>query len=113
MNTDGQPGKHFGLRALRALKWLLFGIEVLLVWVLCNTLFLVPIPFGAQQKLIAGAAALLSALAAWASGSISQTIATRQIRSAPGVLSTPPVAICIFVLSVVAVIKVISVFAGG
>jgi hypothetical protein len=33
----------------RFFKWLLFAVEIFLLWVLCNTLFLVPGPYKANE----------------------------------------------------------------
>ena len=52
----------------RFFKWLLFAVELFLLWVLCNTLFLVPGPYYGERGVIIIAAALLATVVGWGSG---------------------------------------------
>jgi len=101
---------HTPTRTFRFLKWLLFMVEIFLLWVLCNTLFLVPGPYKGERGVIIIVAALLAAVAAWGSGRMfgSET-APFSLRKT---LSTPPVVICIFVLTVASVVMIVAILAN-
>jgi hypothetical protein len=54
------PTRTFGF-----FKWLLFAVEIFLLWVLCNTLFLVPGPYKGERGVIIIVTALPAAVVAW------------------------------------------------
>jgi hypothetical protein len=97
-------------RTFRFFKWLLFAVEIFLLWVLCNTLFLVPGPYKGERGVIIIVAALLAAVVAWGSGRM--FVPENAPSSLPKSLSTPPAVICIFVLAVAAVVMVVAIFAN-
>jgi hypothetical protein len=99
------PTRTFGF-----FKWLLFAVEIFLLWVLCNTLFLVPGPYKGERGVIIIVTALLAAVVAWGSG---RMFGLKNTPSSLGkTLSTPPAVICIFVLAVTAVVMVVAVVAN-
>jgi hypothetical protein len=98
-------------RAIRIVKWLLFGVELFLLWVLCNTLFLVPGPYRGERGVIIAASAVLAALAAWTSGRLFQRSSTDGSPSLGKTFSSPPVVICIFVLAVASIVMTVAILA--
>jgi len=94
----------------RFLRWVLFVIEIFCLWVLCNTLFLVPGPYRGERGIIIVVAALLAATIAWCSGKMFNASKTPSPTSKT--ISTPPMAICIFVLVVAAIVMTVAVFAN-
>ncbi len=111
MNTDERLNTHHTTRAFDFFKWLLFGIEIFLLWVLCNTLFLVPGSYIGERGLIIGVSALLSAVVAWTSGRMFQSTSSDGSTSLGKTLSAPPVVICIFVLAVAGLTMAIALLA--
>jgi hypothetical protein len=86
------------------------AVEIFLLWVLCNTLFLVPGPYKGERGVIIIVTALLAAVVAWGSG---RMFGPKNTPSSLGkTLSTPPAVICIFVLAVTAVVMVVAVVAN-
>ena len=65
MNTDNDRHRT---RASSFFKWLLFGLELFLLWMLFNTIFVVPGWNPGKRIKTAVVLAILSAVAAWASG---------------------------------------------
>ena len=98
-------------RTVRFVKWLSFGVEIFLLWVLCNTLFLVPGPYRGERGIIIVVAAVLAALFSWASGRLFQRISTGGAPSLSKTFSSPPVVICIFVLVVATVVMTVALLA--
>jgi hypothetical protein len=96
-------------RAVRIFKWLLFGVEIFLLWVLCNTLFLVPGPYRGERGVIIAVATVLAALVAWTSGRLFQRPSTDGSRSLGKTFSSPPMVICIFVLAVASVVMAVAI----
>jgi hypothetical protein len=97
-------------RVVRVFKWILFGVEIFLLWVLCNTLFLVPGPYRGDRGIIIVVSAVLAALVSWSSGRLFQRTSTD---GAPlsKTFSSPPVVICIFVLVVATVVMTVAILA--
>lgn len=98
-------------RAVRVFKWLLFAVELFLLWVLCNTLFLVPGPYRGDRGIIIAVSAVLAALVSWASGRLFQRTSTAVAASLRKTFSSPPVVICIFVLVVATVVMTVAILA--
>ena len=98
-------------RAVRVFKWILFGVEIFLLWVLCNTLFLVPGPHRGDRGIIIVVSAVLAALVSWASGRLFQRTSTDGAPSLSKTFSSPPVVICIFVLVVATVVMTVALLA--
>jgi hypothetical protein len=96
-------------RAVRVFKWLLFGVEIFLLWVLCNTLFLVPGPYRGDRGIIIAVSAVLAALVSWTSGRLFQR--TDGAPSLSKTFSSPPVVICIFVLAVATIVMTVAILA--
>jgi hypothetical protein len=94
----------------RFFKWLLFAVEIFLLWVLCNTLFLVPGPYKGERGVIIIVAALLAGIVAWGSGKM---FGSQNATPSTGkTLTTPPAVICIFVLVIAAVVMVVAILAN-
>jgi len=98
-------------RTVRVFKWLLFGVELFLLWVLCNTLFLVPGPYRGDRGIIIVVSAVLAALVSWTSGRLFQRTSTDGAPSLGKTFSSPPVVICIFVLAVATVVMSMAILA--
>lgn len=111
MNQDAPVKRQSRRRFLRTLKWLSFGLELFLLWVLCNSLFLVPGPYAGPRGLMIGGAALLSTGAAWISGRMFHGSGNGSVPFR-GVLSTPPAVICMFVVCVAATVMAMAVLAN-
>ena len=99
-------------RTVRIFKWLLFGVEIFLLWVLCNTLFLVPGPYRGERGIIIVVAAMLAALVSWTSGRLFQRASTDGAPSLSKTFSSPPVVICTFVLAVATVVMTVALLAS-
>ena len=111
MNSDEVQDTSRSTRAVRLFKWLSFGVEIFLLWVLCNTLFLVPGPYRGERGIIIVVSAVLAALVSWASGRLFQRASTRGVPSPSSLFSSPPVVICIFVLAVTTVVMTVALLA--
>jgi hypothetical protein len=111
MNADEVVTTHRSVRAVLFLKWLMFVVEIFLLWVLCNTLFLVPGPYAGERGLIIAVTAPLAAAVAWTSGRLFQSSSTNESASLGKILSSPPVVICIFVFCVASIVMAVSVLA--
>jgi hypothetical protein len=112
MNTDEHLNSHHPGRASSVFKWLLFGVEIFLLWVLCNTLFLVPGPYIGDRGAIIVVSAVLATLVAWTSGRLFQRTSADRAPSLSKTFSSPPVAICIFVLAVATVVMTVAILAS-
>ncbi len=99
-------------RTVRVFKWVLFGVELFLLWVLCNTLFLVPGPYRGDRGIIIVVAAVLAALVSWTSGRLFQRTSTDGVPPLSKTFSSPPVVICIFALAVAAVVMTVTILAS-
>lgn len=91
----------------RLFKWPLFGVELFLLWTFCNTLFLFPAPFWGERGVIIAVAAFLASGAAFVSGRMFFTVTDRDSSLMRNLMSSPPVVICVFVLSVATVMFVL------
>jgi hypothetical protein len=111
MNSNEVADTDHPTRAVRVFKWLSFGVELFLLWVLCNTLFLVPGPYRGVRGIMIAVSALLAALVSWTSGRLFQRTSTDGATSLSKTVSSPPVVICIFVLSVATVVMVVALLA--
>ena len=109
MGNNKIHGTRTSLRAVVFFKWLLFGAELFLLWVLCNTLFLVPGPYFGFRGGIIAASTILSGSLAWASGRLFLVGSTREPASARRVIASPPAVICILVLSAASIVMIIAV----
>jgi MFS superfamily sulfate permease-like transporter len=95
--------------AVRTFKWLLFAVEIFLLWVLCNTLFLVPGPYRGDRGIIIAVSTVLAAVVAWTSGRLFQRPSPDGSRSLGKTFSSPPVVICIFVLAVASIVMAVAI----
>ncbi len=111
MNRGGISDPSSRTHLIRVLKWLLFAVELFILWVLCNTLFLVPGPLVGARGLIILVAAPLAAGVAWASGRMFQILPSDEPVRISSILSSPPVVICIFVLSVATLATTVGILA--
>lgn len=111
MNSNEVVDTNRPTRAVRVFKWLLFGVELFLLWVLCNTLFLVPGPYRGDRGIIIAVSALLAALVSWTSGRLFQRTSADDGPSLSKTFSSPPVVICIFVLAVATVVMTVALLA--
>jgi len=98
-------------RTVRVFKWLSFGVELFLLWVLCNTLFLVPGSYRGERGIIIVVSAVLAALVSWMSGRLFQRTSTGDSPSLSKTFSSPPLVICIFVLVVATVVMTVALLA--
>jgi hypothetical protein len=101
IKADSHP--NVAVRAFRFLKWPLFAIELFLLWMLFNAVFVAPGLHPNERIRMAAVLATLSASTAWASGRLFQGVSSDGRSSRGQIFATPPVVICIFVLSVTAV----------
>jgi hypothetical protein len=93
-------------------KWLLFAMEMVLLWAMCNGLFLVPGPYYGPRGEATAIVGLLAGVSEFVSGRIFQRSSAVDGHSPlPGVLTTPPVVAYVFVLLASAVFMLASTLA--
>ena len=85
----------------QVLKWLLFGVELVLLSVLCLVVFLVPAPPYPGKAPQEVGVALLASLTAFLCGALFVRNSKTATWSLVRVLLTPPCVICLCVLGVV------------
>jgi hypothetical protein len=111
MDSNEEVDINRPAHAVRVFKWILFGVELFLLWVLCNTLFLVPGPYRGDRGVIIVVSALLAALVSWTSGRLFQRTSAGSTPALGKTFSSPPVVICIFVLAVATAVMVVAILA--
>lgn len=82
------------------IRWALLVVEMPLIWVVLNSLFLVPGPYNGSRSVIIVGAAVLAGIVAWASGRMFR--AEKEAVKSAKLVHTPPIVICTFVLVVAA-----------
>lgn len=110
MQNNDVVGTNHPAGVVHVFKWLLFALELFLLWVLCNTLFLVPGPYRGGRGIIIVSSAVLASLVSWGSGRLFQR-ASAEVASVGKTFSSPPVVICIFVLVVATVVMTVAILA--
>ena len=86
---------------VKSLKWSAFAAEIFLLWVLGNTLFLVPSKLTSSYLTIVGMAALFAAASAFLSGKIFISQIGSETPSYARLVATPPVLIWLCAMAVV------------
>ena len=85
-------------RILLYLRWPLLIVEIYILFVFCNTLFLVPAPYRGERGLIIAVSALLSAGLAFAGGWMFVIASGKGLPSFRKIFRTVPVVIYVVVL---------------
>jgi hypothetical protein len=83
------------------MKWLMFGVELFLLWIFYNTTLLVPGDYDLLRFIFIAVAAALSLLCAYVSGTRFKSAFSGEYKANWEVISTPPLVIWIFVTAII------------
>ena len=113
MNTLKNLNPDHPRRVYKFLRWPLLGLEIYSLFVFCNCLFLVPAPYMGVRGLMIAISALLALGSAWASGRMFLSSSLDGPSSRTKIFSTPPVIICMVIMSVAAFIFALALLGMG
>jgi len=100
LRANQHVGSDQQRRGFKPLKWILFMGELFFLWVLCNTVFLVPGNYTWERIVMIALAALFSGGFAWFSARFFVGGSADEGSSLGRMVSTPPSVIWIFVIVV-------------
>ena len=92
------------------MKWILFALSLLALWIAFNSLFMLPGRYSAFNFELAAAGIIAGVLLAWISSRRFVAVGPRAHRSA-AVMKAPPMVLCIFILFVFCAIGAIKLVA--
>ncbi len=78
------------------MKWLLFAVSLLGLWIAFNSLFMIPGPYSAINFELAGIGTVVGVLLAWIS---SRRFVDSEPKSST-IMKAPPMVLCVFILLV-------------
>ena len=87
------------------MKWILFALSLLALWVAFNSLFMLPGQYSAFNFELAGVGVIAGVVLAWISSK--QFVAAEPKRHRGAIMKAPPMVLCIFIVFVFCAIGVI------